>query len=218
MANNDNFWVPKSIFKGRTASGEKVTFKEWDANSIGNLGGDGAFSLLSGIIFAIFFLAIASPLCLIFAILTYDGRVGVTNIIGILASIYFWVDLNNSWVFSDFSHIIISDSTMMFLLAINIASLMAHVGLLVMTIIFNVEFNVFPKMWVLTIFVGIMFFMGYKIGVIKTNNHGTYNPEIIEPIDPNSREGLELQRDEYFKTHTIDETYEWEKQHGLQRI
>jgi len=218
MANNDNFWAPKSILKGRTASGEKVTFKEWDANSIGNLGGDGVFSLLTAIIGSIFFLAISSPICLIFAILTYDGRVGVTNIVGMLASIYFWVDLNNSWAFSDFSHIIMSDSTMMFLLAINIASLMAHVGLLILTIIFNVEFNVFPKMWVLTIFVGVMFFMGYKIGVNKTNNHGTYNPEVIEPIDPNSREGLELQRDEYFKTHTIDETYEWEKQHGLQRI
>ena len=64
MSNNNNFFNPKSVFKGTNADGTKFKMAEWDANSIGNIGGGGLISILLSALF----LAIASPFSLVIGV------------------------------------------------------------------------------------------------------------------------------------------------------
>lgn len=207
MGENDNFWVPKSVFKGTRADGSKFTVNEWDANSIGNLGGSGLVSILVSALF----LAIASPLSLIVAVFTYNGRLGISNIIGLVASIYFLIDMNHAWIFSDMIHVFMTESQVAFMVSLNIASLVAHVSLFILTIAFGNHFNVAPRMWVLLGAIVWLFIIGFKLGGSVSKNHGTYSSVELD----DSQEAKEAAYYEYMKTHTEDETVAYARKLGV---
>ena len=211
MSDNKNFWIPKSIFKGTRADGSKYTVKEWDANSIGNLGGTGIASILVSALF----LAIASPISLAIAVFTYNGRVGISNIIGLLASIYFLIDMNHAWIFSDMIHVFMTESQAAFMVTLNIASLVAHVSLLVLTVAFGNHFNVAPRMWVLLGAIVWLFIIGFQLGGSVSKNHGTYSSVELDAKEPDSQEAKEAAYIEYEKTHTEDETVAYGRKLGV---
>lgn len=211
MSTNDNFWTPKSIFKGTNADGSKYTLREWDANSIGNLDGNGITSILASALF----LVIASPISLLIAVFTYNGRLGMANLIGLVASIYFLIDVNHGWIFCDMIHVFMSQSQVAFMVSLNIASLMAHVSLFVLTLAFGTHFNVAPRMWVLLGAIVAMFVIGFKLGGSTTQKHGTYSSVDLDVNDLDSQEAKEKAYYEYMKTHTEDETVAYARKLGV---
>ncbi len=104
---NDHFFIPKSVYKGTRADGSKFTFEEWDFFSLVNLNGQGIITLL----IATFLMVIVSPLSLIYAVLTYNGKIKISNIVGIIFSCYFLYDVNHGWLGSLFTQIFVSNST-----------------------------------------------------------------------------------------------------------
>jgi len=169
----DNFFTPKSVFKGKNADGSKFTMEEWDFNSIGNLGGEFTMKLLlaSAIMF------IASPLSLIIGIFTYNGKVSVANIIGIILGGYFWFDASNQWIVSTFTNVFLTENGMRFIIAVNIASFFTHIFLLIATLVFKKELNEFPMMWILLISLSFIF---YKIYSANSDYHYVKDKSDIE--------------------------------------
>ena len=170
MSNDNRFWSPKSVFKGVRADGTKYKIEEWDYNSIGNLGGGFLASLLASALVMV----IASPLALLIAIFTYNGKIGLANIVGLIIGIYFCIDANHGWVGSALTNVFLTPSQMSFMVAINIASIFAHVSLIILTLCGQEFFNVFPMMWVLLAVMCYLFYIGFKIGKTETDSHGTY--------------------------------------------
>jgi len=86
---SDKFFTPKSIFKGTNADGSKFKMTEWEAGSIGHLTGDG-----SGIrnMFLIVLMLVATPIILpimlLYCLFTYNGRIQITSIVGLLIPIF----------------------------------------------------------------------------------------------------------------------------------
>jgi hypothetical protein len=167
---SNNFWTPKSVFKGNRADGSKYKVEEWDFNSIGNLGGGFLASLLASALIMV----IASPLALILAIFTYNGRIGIPNVIGVIIGLYFCIDASYGWIGSSLTNLFLSGSQMSFMVALNIASLFAHVVLIIITLYAKEKLNVFPMMWVLLIFMCYVVYRGYGIGKNVTSSHGSY--------------------------------------------
>jgi small-conductance mechanosensitive channel len=206
---NDHFFTPKSVYKGTRADGSKFTVEEWDFFSFGNFNGQGLITL----VFAAFLMVIVSPISLIYAVLTYSGKIKISNILGIIFSCYFLYDVNHGWLGSMFTQIFISDSTMNFLIAINISSLIAHVILLILTLIFAGKFNVYPRMWWLSVFMLCFLFIGYQYGKKITTEHGTYNAVTI-------REMSEKEKDDAYtnfllNSPSLEEQVKYREEHGI---
>ena len=181
---NDHFFIPKSVFKGTRADGSKFTIEEWDFFSLGNFNGQGIITL----VFAAFLMVIVSPVSLIYSVLTYNGKIKISNIIGIVFSCYFLYDVNHGWLGSMFTQIFISDSTMNFLIAINISSLIAHISLIILTFLYADKFNVYPRMWWLSALMLFILFIGYQYGNKITTKHGTYNTVTIREISEKEKD------------------------------
>ena len=191
MSTSNEFWIPKSVFKGVNADGSKFSATEWNFNSIGNLGGE----TFTGLLVAAFIAIIASPLTLLLAILTYDGRVGALNLVGIIIGSYFLYDANHSWVVTSGSNIFLSGSAISFLVAANIASVACHLILLVLTIVFGDRLNVFPIMWILLFGMIGLFMLFFSFGTTITEKHGTYEPYRIEQMKKEREESLGINKD-----------------------
>lgn len=172
---SNNFFTPKSVFKGTRADGSKYKVEEWDFNSIGNLGGGFFASLLASAMVMV----IASPLALILAVFTYNGRIGIANIVGVIIGLYFCIDASYGWVGSTLTNVFLTGSQMSFMVAINIASVFAHVGLICLTLYGKEKFNIFPMMWVLLAIMCYLFYKGFGIGRNITSSHGTYTPTTL---------------------------------------
>lgn len=168
--NNNRFWSPKSVFKGTRADGTKYRIEEWDYNSIGNLGGGFLASLLASALVMV----IASPLALILVIFTYNGKIGLANIVGLIIGLYFCIDASYGWIGSTLTNVFLTPSQMSFMVAINVASIFTHIGLICLTLYGKEKFNIYPMMWVLLAIMCYLFYKGYSIGKHITDSHGTY--------------------------------------------
>lgn len=86
---SDKFFMPKSIFKGTNADGSKFKVTEWEAGSIGEFTGDGSSI---GYMFIIILMLVATPIVLpimlLYCLFTYNGRIQMTSIVGLLISIF----------------------------------------------------------------------------------------------------------------------------------
>ena len=86
---SDKFFMPKSIFKGTNADGSKFKVTEWEAGSLGDFTGDGT---AIGYMFLFILMLVATPIILpimlLYSLFTYNGRIQISSILGLLISIF----------------------------------------------------------------------------------------------------------------------------------
>jgi hypothetical protein len=86
---SDKFFTPKSIFRGTNADGSKFKVTEWEPGSLGEFTGDGS---TIGYMFLIILMIVATPIILpimlLYSLFTYNGRIQISSILGLLISIF----------------------------------------------------------------------------------------------------------------------------------
>lgn len=113
-------YTPKSVFTRTGGNGNKVTMMEWDYNTWAEIQ---AFSNIYYLLIGLLISAILSPILLGFAIFYFNGRSKGLYIIGLILSGYFLYDCNHGWLVLCAINIFFDESTINYLVGLNVASL-----------------------------------------------------------------------------------------------
>jgi hypothetical protein len=178
--NKDRFWSPKSVYKGTNADGSKFTVEEWDYFSLKGGGYTGIMNAL--VYFAL--TVVASPILLIVAVFTHNGKVQFSNILGFIFGLYFMIDSLNDWFITDFAKIFLSNSVLTILIRINIAAFICHIVLIIFIFGKKDEFNQDGHMWVLLIVMIVCFVPLYRM---TANMNPVGMPEKTMSVDKAKR-------------------------------
>lgn len=169
----NNFWTPKSIFKGKRADGSDYKVTEWEFGSIGsftNQNDNVGFGIVMAMCFFLLTLSISTPLTLLYCAFKYDGKIQKASVFAIISSLYFLFDLHKKWIVYIINDIVFGQEILHTLTAITIASLVCHLILVIGAIITKGDmFNNINKednqrnSGILFIVLVISFIVSYKI-------------------------------------------------------
>lgn len=115
---------PKNVFKGKNSDGTTFTVKEWDYMTLMQLEGASFFVTL---VTAFILSAFAPPLLLLISIFTINGRVKVSNIVGIIIGVYFLYDAYHNWLGMASLNLVFDKTGITNMVALNIAALIGNV-------------------------------------------------------------------------------------------
>ena len=135
---SNNFFTPKSIFKGTNADGSKFKVTEWEAGSIGHLSGDGegmGFGIMMMVFLTILAVTLILPIMLLYCMFSYNGRIQKTSIVGILASSYALYDIKKHWFLCRAQEILFGIEDMPIVKGIIIGTLVGHIVLILTSIV-----------------------------------------------------------------------------------
>lgn len=171
-------FTPKNIFKGEHSDGKKFTVDEWEYGSVGAMEA-GEFWPMAFL--SVILMVIASPLMLLISLLTYNGNIKISNIVGMVIGSYFLVDVYDTWICSLFASVFINESLMVFFVTLTIASLIGHIFLFILTICFN-RFGSSPRPFIFLI-VLVMTFVSFDYANQETKNHNFFEYKTSDPND-----------------------------------
>lgn len=183
--------TPKSVFTGKGGDGNKITMMEWDFNTWAG------FEVANNIVMLIFLLAlssIASPILLCIAIYNFSGRNKLQYLIGMIVSGYFLYDCSHGWIVLCGINIVFDESTINYLVGLNIASLILFsIFLLVGGMLYNFIEDTFTELldrW--CVFLGIVLVIGILSVMITVNqkesHKGWINANIHEITESDKQE------------------------------
>lgn len=159
-------FIPKSVFRFKDSQGNITTGNEYNFGDIGA----GNYEFIEPLIISLIFAIIASPILLIISIITYSGRVQVTNILGLIIGSYYLIDCYNDWYISGFTLLWFNVQHITFIICMTVASIMAHFGMLLLSI-FKPNINNTNTIVPIGVIWVFIFFIGFQIG-------NTFSPNI----------------------------------------
>lgn len=120
--------TPISILKGRNSDGSSFRVAQWDFNTISNMETTG---LLVGLVVGLIASSVIAPIILLVSLLNFNGRLNLGFILSAIISGYFLIDCNNGWITLSALNIFFSETTINFLVAMNTATLLLNLILIV---------------------------------------------------------------------------------------
>jgi hypothetical protein len=182
--------LPDKIYKGFDGNGNPITLEEWDYTTFMGWQLAGNIALL---IAGIFIGSILSPILLLLGIYGFNGRRYFLHIVGALISTYFLIDCYNAWIAMAVIRIFCEESTLNFLLAINSAALLGHLGLFLFGWTLQKKYGDKPSD-LLAYVLGLAFaccFVGYTFSNAITHDHNGWVESNVHKDDPkNKYEGM----------------------------
>jgi hypothetical protein len=102
---------------------------------------------------------------------------------------------------------------MNFLIAMNISSLIAHISLIILTVVYGNKFNDYTHMWWLSALMLIILFIGYQYGKKVTSKHGTYNTVVLREISEKEKDDTYTQF--LLNDPSLEEQVKYREKHGI---
>jgi len=170
--NSENFWLPKSVFKGKNADGTSFKMTEWEPGSFGDIIGNGAtMGYMVLVLILLISTPIILPIMLIYCVCTYNGRIQIATFVSLLISIYPLYCIPEKGRIFGMHKVAYGESHIPNILAIIVGTVVAQIALIGVTIVtrgslYHYDANI-PKPFhynVLGIAI-VAFFMSYFISL-----------------------------------------------------
>jgi hypothetical protein len=186
---------PKSVFTGKDSNGQKITMFEWD---FGTWAGFELLASLPYLFIGLLLSAISSPLLLILCIANYNGRAKVLYVVGLIMSGYFLYDCNHGWLVLTGINLILSESTITFLLGLNVASIILFgifllIGVRLHNFIEDLTSSIEARWLIFICLVGVVGVTSV-IGTYSTKKKGWVMTNITTESESAKKERLEYER------------------------
>ena len=127
--------TPRNVFSSTNSDGTKISTEEYDFNTFAQLEmlSWGTKLILGMLILGVGMLltSIASSVILVIALYNFNGRLKIPHVLGIILSGYFLIDAYNGWLALVLLNSFVNESTINFLIALNVGVLVTHIVLLI---------------------------------------------------------------------------------------
>jgi hypothetical protein len=119
--------TPRNVFKTKNPDGSVTTTEQWDFSTIAGLEiAQGIAILLAAIVIG----SVIAPILLLVCLANFNVNRKIPHIIGVLTSLYFVLDCYFGWIGVVLLSFGLSETNLNYLIAINVASGLAHISLL----------------------------------------------------------------------------------------
>jgi hypothetical protein len=121
---SNNYFIPKSVFKGRDSNGNLYQFEEWDPGVLASMEVPG---YIFTFICAFAFLSITGPLILLYLLLWHGVNTRFSYVVPGVLSAYVLFDFYNGWLSMIATTFFADDKWMFYIMTANVITLLVSI-------------------------------------------------------------------------------------------